>query len=296
MNNDKFLIGIDGGGTRCRARLESLDGRVLGEGVSGPANVMRCLTTAKASIQHACEQAIASSGMTIASDQLLVGAGLAGANVPSALHNTLQWQHPFAEFKVISDLHAACIGAHAGGEGAVIICGTGSSGTRYQGGRFADLGGHGFLVGDIGSGAWLGLQSIQHTLQVLDGIRTPDSLAAAVLEHLQCDDALALVQVCASYTARDYAALAPCIVPLVNDPTSFASALFRQGVAYLQNLAQQLVLDTSLPLCLIGGLSHIYKAHFSAAIQRHLVDCQQCPEQGAIHFMKQQITLKECGA
>src|SRR5918999_689569 len=34
---DVLLLGVDGGGTRCRARLTSFDGSVLGEGVGGPA-------------------------------------------------------------------------------------------------------------------------------------------------------------------------------------------------------------------------------------------------------------------
>ncbi|MBI4724482.1 MAG: N-acetylglucosamine kinase, partial [Rhodomicrobium sp.] len=39
MDTDFLLLGIDGGGTRCRARLCTMSGAVIGEGVAGPANI-----------------------------------------------------------------------------------------------------------------------------------------------------------------------------------------------------------------------------------------------------------------
>ena len=33
------LLGVDGGGTRCRARLADVAGKTLGEGLAGPANI-----------------------------------------------------------------------------------------------------------------------------------------------------------------------------------------------------------------------------------------------------------------
>lgn len=296
MNKEMFYMGIDGGGTRCRARLESSEGKLLGEGLSGSANVMRSNATARTSILDACERAIAAAGREIAKDQIWVGAGLAGANVPSALNTIKQWRHPFAGFEVISDLHAACIGAHSGDDGAVIICGTGSSGTRYENDTFTDIGGHGFMVGDIASGAWLGLQAIQHTLQVLDGIRTKDNLSQAVVSHIGSKTAIELVQECDDFMPKDYASLAPIVVSLVAEAGSHAEAIMAQATTYLQQLADRLVKGTSLPLGLIGGLSHVYRPYFAAHTQRQLVACTHSPEKGAIHFVKQQLQHEEIGA
>src|SRR5258706_7663405 len=33
----QFYIGVDGGGTSCRARIEDAEGRLLGQGAAGPA-------------------------------------------------------------------------------------------------------------------------------------------------------------------------------------------------------------------------------------------------------------------
>ncbi len=50
MNSDLYFIGIDGGGTKCRVILQDKNGTHLGEGISGPANIMRDAELAKTSI------------------------------------------------------------------------------------------------------------------------------------------------------------------------------------------------------------------------------------------------------
>src|SRR3984893_10002319 len=39
MRSESLLLGVDGGGTRCRARLCAPSGTRLGEGAAGPANI-----------------------------------------------------------------------------------------------------------------------------------------------------------------------------------------------------------------------------------------------------------------
>lgn len=287
MKEQTFYIGIDGGGTNCRARLEDASGKLLAVGNSGSANVMRSVGTAQTSIIEACEQALEAAPVKCALNQVVVGAGLAGANVPSALAEIESWAHPFAKFSVISDLHAACLGAHGGADGAVIIAGTGSSGTRFLNGKFTDFGGHGFVVGDVASGAWLGLTAVQHALQVLDGIYLLDDLTQAVCEHLHVSKPLDLVQKVAGFKAKDYATIAPALVALQKQGEVNAQALFSQAVDYLDRLAMQLIADTDIPLCLIGGLSAIYRPHFSPKVQEHIKCCKHIPEQGAIYYVKQ---------
>lgn len=291
MKDQTFYIGIDGGGTNCRARLEDADGKLLATGSSGSANVMRCLDTAKLSIMEACQRALKEAQLSVPLDQIIVGAGLAGANVPSALDAVQSWQHPFKTFHVISDLHAACIGAHAGEEGAAIISGTGTSGTRFYQGEFTDFGGHGFGVGDIGSGAWLGLSAVQHTLQVLDGIYPVDELTQAVCGHLSVSAPLDLVQKIADFNAKDFAAIAPIVVSLQQKSEPSSQKLFNDAIYYLEKLAQRLLANSDIPLCLIGGLSSIYQQYFSHEVRSRIRGCMQSPEQGAIYHVKQILNV-----
>ena len=84
MNSELYFIGVDGGGSRCRVRLESADGTLLAKGQSGPANVMRSLDTACASIMDATAKAIEAAQLSITTQQIVLCAGLAGANIASA--------------------------------------------------------------------------------------------------------------------------------------------------------------------------------------------------------------------
>ena len=57
-----FYLGVDGGGTRCRARLETADGQVLGRGLAGPASMRFGLDAATGSIMAATRQALSEVG------------------------------------------------------------------------------------------------------------------------------------------------------------------------------------------------------------------------------------------
>ncbi len=54
-----YLLGIDGGGTGCRAALADMSGQVLGTGKSGSANIMTDMNTARLNILDATEAALA---------------------------------------------------------------------------------------------------------------------------------------------------------------------------------------------------------------------------------------------
>lgn len=293
MNTEYYYIGIDGGGTHCRARLEDASGKLISTGLSGSANVMRSLAISQSSIVEAIEDALSHTPLTIEFNQLCVSAGLAGANVPSAHKAIVQWAHPFHQFSVISDLHAACIGAHQGNDGAVIICGTGSSGTRYSNGKFEDVGGHGFLVGDMASGAWLGLQAVQHVLQVLDGLLPMDSLTTAIKAQLGVENAISLVQRISEYRPKHYASLAPIVVDQEEAGDLTSSAILSQATAYLQSLAERLLADNDCNLAMIGGLSDVYFPRFTDSLQSRVSRCASNPEQGAILYFKQTHRIQE---
>ena len=82
----QYLIGIDGGGTSCRAALAGPDGAVLGRGASGAANI---LTDLESGVSHIVEAAVAAC-IDAGHDRDLLPSrsamlGLAGANVESTV-------------------------------------------------------------------------------------------------------------------------------------------------------------------------------------------------------------------
>lgn len=58
-----LYIGVDGGGTRSRARLRDADGRLFGEGDAGPAGNARLGEEAFAEALNACRKALTAEGL-----------------------------------------------------------------------------------------------------------------------------------------------------------------------------------------------------------------------------------------
>src|ERR1700742_76012 len=142
-------LGIDGGGTRCRARIEDEDGRVLGEASSGPATTRIGLDKAWRSVMETTEAAAAKAGLTAADfARMHAGIGLAGLGRRGAKAALDEIAHPFASVVFISDGLAACLGAHGGANGAIGVAGTGSVGVGLFNGHEIRLAGYGFPVSD----------------------------------------------------------------------------------------------------------------------------------------------------
>src|SRR6516165_3609326 len=90
-------LGIDGGGTRCRARIEDEDGRVLGEASSGPATTRIGYDKAWRSIMEATDAAAAKAGLARADfAQMRAGIGVAGLGRRGAKAALEKIAHPFA--------------------------------------------------------------------------------------------------------------------------------------------------------------------------------------------------------
>ena len=97
-------LGIDGGGTRCRALIEDESGKVLGAAASGPATTRIGVEKAWRSIMEATEAAAAQAGL--ARDdfaRMHAGIGLAGVGRRGAKGALNEIAHPFASVRFISD-------------------------------------------------------------------------------------------------------------------------------------------------------------------------------------------------
>ncbi len=130
-----LFIGVDGGGTGCRARIEDADGNVLGSGIAGPAAIRLGLDRALGEVEKACHAAIEEAGLERSA---LKGAhaavGLAGVGRKGALEQLMQRPHPFRSVVYVNDATIACIGAHGERDGGIVIVGTGSVGFAVVGG------------------------------------------------------------------------------------------------------------------------------------------------------------------
>lgn len=283
-----LYLGIDGGGSKCRAVIVSSDQHILGEGLSGPANPLRGMKVATDSIISATQQALTCAGLAFNDmARLTVGAGLAGVNVPQYFQMFSDWRHPFKALHLTSDLHIACMGAHQGQDGAVIIVGTGSCGLAAVNGDIVEVGGHGFPYGDNGSGAWFGMQLLHHVLLSLDQLAAPTLMTDLLLQELGVSDSMGLVSHFMHATPTTYAKFAPLVFTAAEAGDATALRLVEQGAAFIAAIAARLLATKPPRLSFIGGLAHKLLPYLPASVQQQVTPALQTPELGAVWFARQ---------
>jgi glucosamine kinase len=283
-------LGIDGGGTKCKVRLEDAQGNLLAEAIAGPANAARNLTGSVKAVLEASEKAIAKAnikGLTL--NQIHAGIGLAGINIPQVKQAFLKQSLPFASWHITTDLHIACLGAHLGQDGAIVIVGTGSSGVAIHNDQQFEMGGHGFVVGDKGSGAWLGKMAISHCLETLDGIAPNNLLSKQVINLFDCDSAYDLVNLTLEAKPALFASVAPLIFRLAASQQEDALLLVNQAATYINKICHRLLSGNLHRLSLIGGITQPLTPYLDSQLQAIIRPAQATPEQGAILYSKMKL-------
>lgn len=269
--SETLFLGIDGGGTRCRARLERENGTILGRGVSGPATMRLGLEPTLASVMDATRQALREADLDEdALTHIYAGIGLAGTGQPGARQALEGWRHPFAAAWFEGDGYLALLGAFNGGPGGVVVVGTGTIAVTRIGGKTVRIGGYGFPVSDEGGGAALGLAALQRALRSWDGRAESSAFYRDMLARLP--DPTALSAWMAKATATDYAALAPIVVEHAAAGDREAQKLMADAGERVAELAQALFVLGVRRVALSGGLAGPVKPYAPANVRDRLVE------------------------
>lgn len=266
-----ILLGIDGGGTRCRVRARHGDGTPIGEASGGTANIFAGVDAALANIVAVSVAALAEGGL--APEDLArchAGLGLAGANVVSFAAELSARPMPFAAHALETDAVVACRGAHAGRDGAIGILGTGSAYVSRTGDAFTLLGGWGIAVSDQGSGADIGRSALSHALLALDGVVEETPLCRAVLDEFRRDPG-ALAEFAVAALPRDFGRFAPLVWDRFDAGDVVAAGIVGHGVAAIEPMLRRLVALGAPAIALLGGLAARYRPLLSEDIQARLV-------------------------
>lgn len=248
-----IFLGIDGGGTGCRAAATDAAGRVLGRGRAGPANVNTDLAGARANVLAAAQTALAGADLACVTAVL----GLAGANVRSAAE-ALRDSLPFARSQIVSDAVTAARGALGASDGIVAAMGTGSVFAVQRDGVMRQFGGRGFLLGDEGSGAVLGRALLSHALRAEDGFADMTPLLRSILDEYGGIEGV--IRFATTARPAEFGALAPRLTGS-DDPA--AEAIFGAGVAEVRSILTTLQGPAPLPVTFLGGLGPAYAARLS---------------------------------
>jgi glucosamine kinase len=251
-----LYLGIDGGGTGCRAAVARADGVVLGQGAAASANVFTDPEGARRNVVAAAEAALAAAGGGRLGDLVAV-LGLAGANVPERAER-LAVGLPFARARVVSDALISARGALGAADGVTAALGTGSVFAAQRGGTVRVLGGWGFLLGDHGSGARLGRSLLEAALSAHDGLAAQTPLLAAVVAEAGGPEAL----VAWAQGARpvDFARYAPRLIAAEAEGDPAAGAILAAATAEVAAAIDHLLAPGPVAVCFLGGLGPVYAA------------------------------------
>jgi glucosamine kinase len=274
-----YFLGIDGGGSRCRARVRDEDGLLLAEALGGPANVYQDFNKAFATIVTTSEEAAAKAGLAL--KDIHAGLGLAGLITSVDRESLLKLHLPFASVVADNDAAAACIGAFNGLDGGIVIAGTGSIGFGLIDGDRYMVGGWGFALGDHGSGAWVGHHAARRTALVIDGLLQPTPLIEKVMATAG-SNRKDLTEWSEKATPKDFAQFAPVVFQCAATGDVLAMTIVIEGASAISNLGRALIARGARQLCMLGGMSQVYLPYLDADVRRTLVPAKADALDGAI--------------
>lgn len=288
-----LFVGVDGGATKSVVRVEDESGNLLGRAVGGPASIRLSVTQAWHSIVSCLQVILNPLGISIKeplSYRLYGGMGLAGCELSAARENFLSHPHPFTQLVVTSDAHTACLGAHNGKNGAIIIIGTGVVGYQILNNDVDKVGGWGFPHDDQGGGAWLGMQAIRHCFKLADGRMKPSLLAATVI-HYFSEDFKRLTAFANEANSSQFALLAPLVIKANTAGCKQAELLLQKAAHFINEIGQTLhrkALNVPFQCALVGGIAPFIEPHLETSLRSYLVPCCRPPEEGAIIILHQE--------
>ncbi|PDT13812.1 N-acetylglucosamine kinase [Rhizobium sp. J15] len=291
----ELAIGIDGGGTSCRAAVADRNGNVIGRGKSGPANILSDLENSLLNIVESARQALGDAGLD-AGDVSSVSAvvGVAGANVMD-YGERIERALPFAEGRVVTDALISLQGALGDGDGIVGAFGTGSVYNARRDGRLRGIGGWGFVVGDQASGARLGRDLMERSLLAHDGVRPVSPITERIMAEYG-NDPERIVEFAHTARPKDFARYAPIVFEHATRGDVVAAGIVSDAATAIGESLEALLWPECPSICLLGGLAEAYEPWLSERYRSRLARPKNDAQQGAVELAVKLLNDRRRGA
>jgi glucosamine kinase len=262
---------------------------LLGEGCSGPANIHLDLDLAKESIRAASRAAIRAAGLD---ERVLhrahAGLGLAGAGLRGACEQLRAGLNSFATTVVSTDAYIAWLGAHRGGNGGIVILGTGSCGLAIVDGKRIDVGGWGAEISDEAGGQRIGREALRRSLWTYDGRAKRAKLSDLILDRYRRDPAK-IVAFATSATPAQYAEFAPLVFEYATRGDPLAVELVQETAEAATRIIDRLIAGGATAVSLIGGLAEPVMPWLPSRLREFLAAPQSDPLDGAILMARHDV-------
>lgn len=259
-----MFVGLDLGGSGTRAALADPDGNLLALG-RGPTGLLGGSGAAgNRQLARALDAALAPIAARITNAETSVVAGTRGLSIPgrrARLELELTMRFPRARVRVSNDAHIASWGGLAGQAGVVVVAGSGSIAlARTADGREGRAGGWGYLLGDEGSGFWIGREAILSYLRQLEGRSPAGELNNLIASTIKCSRAIDVLSW--FYAGQDQVERLASLAPLVSRAADAGDGvardiLSRAGSALAEiaaAAARQVLEDLAVQVVSAGGV------------------------------------------
>lgn len=259
-----LVLGVDGGGTKTEVVVADVAGNELGRGVAGASNYHKVgFDSASSEILSAIDEAL-HAARTQRSEIRSIALGMSGVDRPEDVYLYEQWaatHFPQAAATIVNDAELVLPAGTPDGWGIGVICGTGATTVgRNRQGVQTRADGWGHLLGDNGSGYWIGMEALRAIFRAEDGRNPPTALRPAIFAAWGIDSYSPIM-------TRVYADDAPpseisALAPLVNqcaeagDPVA-QEIIARAGASIAESVAavvHRLEMTGAIPVGLAGGV------------------------------------------
>ncbi|WP_424933454.1 BadF/BadG/BcrA/BcrD ATPase family protein [Amaricoccus macauensis] len=273
-----MVIGIDGGGTRCRLALDCGPSVAVVE--AGPANVSSNFDATVREILNGLDALAGKTGMAfdaLTNVPAFIGlAGMTSAEIADQLRMAL----PLARVRIEDDRPAAVRGVLGARDGALAHCGTGTFFAAQVGGQMRVIGGWGPVLADEASAQWVGRRALRVALDQADGLFAPSGLSARLLSEYGGTGGI--VAFAGRATPAEFGALAPLVTQGADSGDALAMRIMEEGAARIAHTLPQIGWTPGLPLCLTGGIGPHFARFLPMDMQAGLAEPKGQPLDGAL--------------
>jgi N-acetylglucosamine kinase-like BadF-type ATPase len=257
-----YVLGIDAGGTKTVCLLADAQGAILAEARGGGANLQAHgeLEVEKV-LHHVMDTALGDRDARPSAICL----GIAGVDRPQdaeAVRGIMRRIGAKSRTLVVNDALVALVAGAGDAPGVVIIAGTGSIAYgRNATGQAARAGGWGYLLGDEGSGFWIGRRALSAIVRAADGRGPSTQLTDLVMNRLKLVRPSDLIRETYYRDLRRtaIAGLAPLVQQARDAGDAVAAEILNQAATELSAAASSVVTRLEMrgevfPTILAGGI------------------------------------------
>ncbi len=301
-----WILGIDIGGSKIEVVLSQGDRVVSTYRTDGINRQIAGEEMLAAKLSEVVGHVLHNHGLVRADVLVAGGAGLGRAREQHSLEHILK-SHGLADRIIVrSDAEIALWGALSGLPGAVAIAGTGSIVYgRNEKGKVYRAGGYGYVIGDDGSGFWIGRAGLRAAIAAAEGWGEPTVLKDLVLKRFsarQIEDIIPKIY--DGSPQKNVAEFALTVIQTAENGDEVAKRIVLEAAKRLAivsvSLLNRLKLKGQKRLRLSGSVfrNSTYREHFESIVRKECPDidigvAEHSPSYGAILLGLSHVHEKE---